>query len=571
MRHRGPSLRFAMAAVGMFFASMSFPGLASAQTADDLKNDHATPGDVLVYGMGYGAQRYSPLKHINKDNVSRLVPKWAFALTDNRGAEAFPVIKDGVIYTTVHNATVAVDAMSGRQLWRVSHEYPPETLRVVCCGVVNRGAAIYNGVIIRALMDNRIVALSAKDGKEIWETTSPEPATVKNGYSMTGAPLIADGVVIVGVAGAEFGHRGFIEGYDAATGKHLWRHYNVPAKGEKGAETWPEEALASAGGSSWVTGTYDPELNLVFWGTGNPSPWNARMRPGDNLYTNSIVALRPKTGERVWHYQATPADPFDYDGVHQPVIGNVAVNGKPQKVLMQANRNGFFYVLDPANGKLLAANAFGKVNWADGVDLATGRPRVTEVFRQAHEGKQVTVWPSVSGLTNWMHMSYNPEKNLAFVNTLNIGMTYEAPPIKILAPGAPSGSGSVKRTNIFEDPNVRGYLKAIDPMTGRSKWETPYKSPNYSSVLSTAGGLVFTGVMTGEFEALDADTGQRLWSFQTSSGVIGQPVTWEQGGKQYVTVMSGIGGVYALRSGDPNLANVPAGASLWTFELYQGK
>ncbi len=539
-----------------------------AQSFEDLKNDHRTTGDVLVYGMGYAGQRYSPLTRINKGNVKKLVPMWSLSLTDNNGAQAFPVIKDGIIYTTVHNATVAVDALTGKQIWRTAHEYPPETLRVVCCGIVNRGVAMYNGKIIRSLLDNYIIALDPKTGKEVWKTKSPAPVSVENGYAMTGAPLVANGVVIVGVAGAEYGHRGFIEGYDPETGQHLWRTYLVPAKGEPGADTWAGESAVTGGGSSWVTGSYDPELDLVYWGTGNPSPWNPRGRLGDNLYTNSIVAIRPKTGERVWHYQNTPGDPFDYDGVNTPVVATIKVEGKPRKVLMQANRSGFLYVLDASDGKLLAANTFGKVNWADFINMQTGRPQVNDVFKGALEGKTVTVWPSVSGVTNWQHKSFSPKTGMLYINTIHIGMTYTAGPPPVLKPGQPSGPGTVKRTVVLDDPNVRGFLKAVDPMTGKSKWEKPYKSPNYSSTLVTASNLVFTGVMTGEFQALDADNGKVMWSFQTPSGIVGQPVTWERNGKQYVTVMSGIGGVYAMRSGDPNLVNVPTGASLWTFGLF---
>jgi alcohol dehydrogenase (cytochrome c) len=562
-----PSQAALLTATVIFATAIGAVG-AWSQTADDLKNDHLTPGDVLVYGMGYAGQRYSPLTQINKENVGKLVPVWGYSITDNRGAEGFPIVKDGVIYTTAHNATVAVDALTGRQIWRANHEYLPETLRVVCCGIVNRGAAIYNGKVIRALLDNHIVALDAATGKEVWKAKSPEPTAVENGYAMTGAPLVVNGVVVVGVAGAEFSHRGFLEGYDAETGKHLWRLYTIPAKGEPGSETWEGESYLTGGGSSWVTGTYDPELDLVYWGIGNPSPWNPRARAGDNLFTNAVFAVRPKTGERAWYFQTSPADPFDYDGVHTPVIATIDVAGKPRKVVIQANRNGFLYVLDAKDGKLLAANAFGKLNWADGVDMTTGRPKYNQVYHDALAGKKVTVWPSVSGVTNWQHMSFSPRTGLLYINTLHVGMTYEAPEPPKLVPGRPSGTPSVRRTTVVDDPNIRGYLKAVDPMTGKSKWETPYKSPNYSSTLVTASNIVFTGVMTGEFQALDADTGKVLWSFQTPSGIIGQPVTWERNGKQYVTVLSGIGGVYALRSGDPNLANVPAGASLWTFALF---
>jgi alcohol dehydrogenase (cytochrome c) len=547
--------------------TVGLTGGALAQSLDDLKNDQNTPADVLVYGMGYSGERYSPLTQINKENVHKLVPKWSYSLSDNRGAEGFPLVKDGVIYVTRHDATIAVDALTGRQIWRVTHEYPPETLRVVCCGIVNRGAAIYNGKIIRALLDNTIIALDAKTGKEIWKVKSPDPATIKNGYAMTGAPLVANGVLIVGVAGAEYSHRGFLEGYDADTGKHLWRLYTVPAKGEPGSDTWEGDSSLTGGGSSWVTGTYDPELDLVYWGIGNPAPWNPRARKGDNLFTNSIFAVRPKTGERVWYFQMSPHDPFDFDAVQTPVLATINVEGQQRKVVMQANRNGFLYVLDAKNGELLAANAFGKVNWADGVDMKTGRPKFTPVYYGALKGDKVTVWPSISGVTNWQHMSFSPKTGMLYINTLHVGMTYQAPNPPKLVPGKPSGPGTVKRTTVVDDPNVRGFLKAIDPMSGKVKWATPYKSPNYSSTMVTASNLVFTGVMTGEFQALDADTGKILWSFQTSSGIVGQPITWERDGKQYVTVMSGIGGVYALRAGDPNLANVPAGASLWTFGL----
>jgi len=546
----------------------SVPLAALAQTADDLKNDEKTPDNVLVYGMGYSGNRYSPLTQINKDNVGKLTPVWSYSLADLQGGEAFPIVDNGVIYVTTHDSTAAVDAMTGKQVWRVKHEYPPETLRVVCCGIVNRGAAIYDGMIIRSLMDDRVVALDAKTGKQVWETKSPDPATHANGYAMTGAPLIVKGIVIVGVAGAEFSHRGFIEGYDAKTGKHLWRTYTVPAKGEPGSETWEGDSLLTGGGSSWVTGTYDPDLNLVYWGVGNPAPWNPRARKGDNLYTNSVWALRPETGERVWYYQATPNDPFDYDAVQTPINATISIGGTPHKVVIQANRNGFLYVLDAKDGKLLAANKFGKVNWASSVDLETGRPVVTDVFKGALAGETVTVWPSVSGVTNWQHLSFSQKNGLLYVNTLNVGMTYQAPEPPKLTPGAPSGVPSVKRTVVTDDPNVRGYLKAVDPVTGKSKWEVPYRSPNYSSTMVTASDVVFTGVMTGEFQALDADTGKVLWSFQTPSGIVGQPVTWEKNGKQYVTVLSGIGGVYALRGGDPNLDNLPTGVTLWTFALF---
>jgi alcohol dehydrogenase (cytochrome c) len=553
----------------LFAALMSaaLPVLALAQSADDLKNDEKTPGDVLTYGMGYSAQRYSPLTQINRDTVKRLVPAWSYSMADNRGLEAQALVRDGVIYLTDHEKTVAVDALSGKEIWKNVIEYPPETTRVVCCGIVNRGAAMFDGRLYRTTLDANVIALDAQTGKEVWRTKSSDP---KDGYSMTVAPMVANGVVITGVSGSEYGHRGYLEGLDAQTGKQLWRTYTVPGPGEKGYETWPGDSASHGGGSTWVTGSYDPEQDLVFWGTGNPAPWNPLNRKGDNLYTNSVLALRPKTGEVAWYYQTSPNDPFDYDGVNEWIIGDLNIAGTPRKVIMQANRNGFLYVLDRTTGKLLAANNFVKVTWADRIDMATGRPVWSEDTKTIIEkGGKVRVYPAVSGGKNWAPMSFNPTTGLLYVNTLDFGMDYETLPaeqVAALKPGQPHYG--VKFPAAY-DPDKRGHLRAIDPLTGKAKWEIPFKSPNISGTLVTAGGLVFTGQLTGEFMAVDSDTGKLVWQFQTPSGVVGQPITWEKDGKQYLTVTSGIGGVYALKSGDPRLATVPAGGTLWTFKLFE--
>ncbi len=541
---------------------------ALAQTDEDLRNAGKNQAEILTYGMSYSQQRFSPLNQINRQTVKRLVPAWSYSMASNHGEESQVLIKDGVMYVTSHDKTVAVDAVTGKEIWKTLIEYAPETTRVVCCGIVNRGAAIYQGMLFRTTLDAHVVALDMKTGKEVWNVKSAE---TKDGFAMTGAPLIANGVLINGMAGAEFGSRGYLEGHDPATGKQLWRHYTIPRPGEPGAETWPDNAAVASGGSTWTTGSYDPELDLVFWGIGNPAPWNPLLRKGDNLYTNSIVALRPKTGEFVWHYQMSPNDPFDHDGVNALVQADITVAGTTRKVVMQAGRNGFFYVLDRATGKLIAANNYVKVTWADGIDLETGRPVWTEPTKQIINGPvKITTYPNVSGGSNWFPMSYSPLTGLAYVNTINIGMTYEPEPIETiqnLKPGQPHYG--VKRQNLFPDPEPRGYLKAIDPLTGKSKWETGFKSPNWAGTLVTAGGLLFTGTLIGEFIAVDVDTGRIVWQFQTPSGIIGQPVTWERNGKQYVTVTSGIGGVYALKTPDPNLTHVPAGGSLWTFKLFE--
>jgi alcohol dehydrogenase (cytochrome c) len=541
---------------------------ALAQTDEDLRNAGKNQAEILTYGMSYSQQRFSPLNQINRQTVKRLVPAWSYSMASNHGEESQVLIRDGVMYVTSHDKTVAVDAVTGKEIWKTLIEYAPETTRVVCCGIVNRGAAIYQGMLFRTTLDAHVVALDMKTGKEVWNVKSAE---TKDGFAMTGAPLIANGVLINGMAGAEFGSRGYLEGHDPATGKQLWRHYTIPRPGEPGADTWPDNAAVASGGSTWTTGSYDPELDLVFWGIGNPAPWNPLLRKGDNLYTNSIVALRPKTGEFVWHYQMSPNDPFDHDGVNALVQADITVAGTTRKVVMQAGRNGFFYVLDRATGKLIAANNYVKVTWADGIDLETGRPVRTEPTKQIINGPvKITTYPNISGGSNWFPMSYSPLTGLAYVNTINIGMTYEPEPIETiqnLKPGQPHYG--VKRQNLFPDPEPRGYLKAIDPLTGKSKWETGFKSPNWAGTLVTAGGLLFTGTLIGEFIAVDVDTGRIVWQFQTPSGIIGQPVTWERNGKQYVTVTSGIGGVYALKTPDPNLTHVPAGGSLWTFKLFE--
>ncbi|MFP1633338.1 PQQ-dependent dehydrogenase, methanol/ethanol family [Zhengella sp. ZM62] len=532
---------------------------AFAQSAEDLKMDASTPGDILTYGMGHGQQRYSPLDQINRDTVKRLVPVWNYSLNDARGQETFPLVMDGVMYVTSHNATAAIDARTGKQIWKTMVEYPAETPRVACCGIVNRGAAIYEGKLFRTTLNANVVALDAKTGEELWSTNSID---FKTGYSMTVAPLVADGVVIVGVSGGEYGIRGYIEGYDPNSGERLWRTYTIPEPGQPGSETWPSDSDAwkNGGGPAWLTGTYDPELNTVYWGVGNAGPWNAGVRPGDNLYTGSMLALDPKTGAIKWHYQFTPNDPFDYDGTNELVMADM--DGK--KVVMQANRNGFFYVIDRTNGKLVAANKFiDRVDWADSIDLETGKPVETEVAVKARSGEQVQFWPSAFGGKNWSPMSYNPEMQTAFANTLNIGMNYKA-----VEPQYRAGVFYFGADFSWAWPEGdRGYLRAIDPMTGQTKWKDGTAIPRMAGVLSTGGGLVFTGQMTGEFEAFNAENGEKLWQFQTGSGIVGQPVTWEMDGAQYITVASGVGAVYALFSGDERLASVPAGGSIWTFRL----
>jgi alcohol dehydrogenase (cytochrome c) len=535
---------------------------AYAQTADELAKGATDTSNVLNYGMGYNLQRFSPLTQITKDNVKNLVPVWNYSFADDRSEESQPIIYQGVLYVTTHNATMAIDAKTGKQIWKTTLKYPDETPRIVCCGIINRGAALFDGKLFRTTLDANVIALDAKTGKELWRQKA---ADIKEGYSMTVAPLVADGVVLTGISGAEFGTRGFIDGWDPATGKHLWRTHTVPSPDEPGGDTWKGDTWKLGGGSTWITGSYDPDLNTVYWGVGNPGPFNAAVRPGDNLFTCSVLALEPKSGKIKWHYQFSPNNPFDYDSVAEMVLADLTVEGKPTKVLMDANRNGFFYVLDRTNGKLLAANPYVKVNWASGIDMKTGRPIETDVSKDAREGKKVTVYPSILGGKNWEPMSFNPQTGFAYANTLVFGGHYKTEPATYKAGEWYLG---MDLTDLWEwGDGPRGQLKAIDPLTGKTKWEQPSDIPRFSGVLSTAGGVVFSGQLTGEFEAFDADSGKKLWQFQTGSGIEGQPVTWQQDGVQYVAVASGYGGVYSLFSGDERLANVPAGGSLWVFAV----
>jgi alcohol dehydrogenase (cytochrome c) len=541
---------------------------ASGQTLDDLKKDGngGSTDNILTYGMGYHQQRYSPLKQINRQTVKRLVPVWNLSLDNNWGEQAQPIVYNGVMYVTNAKATVAIDVATGKQIWKQTLDWPPETPRVVCCGVSNKGAAIYNGKVFRTTLDAHVIAYDAKDGKELWKSKAAE---WKEGYSLTVAPLIADGVLVTGISGAEFGIRGFIDGWDPETGKHLWRRYTIPARGEKGNETWPQDnnAWEIGGGSSWITGSYDPELDLMYWGIGNPAPWASQSRDGDNLYTSSVLAMRPATGEIVWYYQFTPNDAYDYDACWELINADIDDGGQKRKVIMQLNRNGFLYVIDRTNGKLLAANAFEKVNWASHVDKETGRPVETDIAKSIRAGKATEHWPSTRGGKNWQHAAFNPETGLLYANTFHEGRMYKHLEIKPHVVG--------QRYQFIENlPLPRaadqpvGHMEAIDPLTAQKKWRTPLMDFQiWSAMLATGSRLLFTGKETGEFIAVDADTGEIVWQFQTGSGINAIPVTYTHQGRQYVTVLSGIGGLYWNIAREQLKDKVPQGGSVWTFAL----
>ena len=536
---------------------------AHAQTQTELNNDGKNADNVLTYGMGYHQNRYSPLREINKRTVKRLVPAWSVSLGSNYGEQGQPLVYNGVMYVSDAEFTVAIDIGTGKQLWRTPVGFDSATARVVCCGISNKGPAIYNGKVFRGTLDAHLVALDAQTGKQVWKQKIAE---WQEGFSITGAPLVANGVLITGISGAEFGVRGFLDAYDPDTGKHLWRRYTVPAPGEPGSETWPDdESWKRGGGSTWVTGSYDPQLDLVYWGTGNAGPWDPRGRPGDNLYTASVIAIKPKTGEVAWHYQLVPNEMFDLDAVWEWIIADLRVNGENRKVVMHLSRGGFLYVLDRTNGKLIAASPFEKINWATQVDMKTGRPVESEVSQQIRAGQQIELWPGQWGAKNWAHAAFNPETGLLYANTMHHSRLVRFVPVDYKPGQRYVGLENLPVPNRPVEPIA--HVDAIDPLTGKQKWRTPIMDiPHYSAMLATAGGLLFTGKETGEFIAIDSDTGKTLWQFQTSSGINAQPITYTYKGKQYVSVQVGLGGVNVARMG-AQLANVPRGGSVWTFAL----
>jgi alcohol dehydrogenase (cytochrome c) len=386
----------------------------AAQTTEELLNVSKNTENVATQGMGYDLKNHSALTQINISNVKRLVPIWSMSLMNDQGELAQPTVYNGVMYAINGNWTFAIDVATGRQIWRTPAESVPEAAAHACCGAVNRGAAtIYNGKLFRVTLDAHVVALDMKTGVQVWKQKF---ADFKEGYTATSAPLIANGVLITGMAGGDYTTRGFLNGWDPDTGKHLWRLYTIPAPGEPGSETWPKDSdsYKYGGAATWRTGAYDPELDLVYWGTGNAEPWDPRPRGGlDSLYASSLLAIRPKTGELVWHYQYTPNDV--YDVTDEPVLADIMLDGQERKVLFQVNKNGFMYTLDRINGKLIAAHPFTRVNWATHIDLETGRPVLTDLGDRFARGEEVSIYPQRG--VNAVPVAYNPNTGLIYASS----------------------------------------------------------------------------------------------------------------------------------------------------------
>ena len=534
-----------MCCVGLLSAGSLVVG--AQVTTDRLLRAADEPRNWLTYSGNYAGHRYSPLRQITPANVGNLETKWIFQNQVFGSWESSPIVLDGVMYLTQRpNDVAAIDARTGRIFW--IYKYAGASDYKVCCGANNRGLAMLGHTLFMGTLDAHLVAIDARNGRPLWNTTVAE---FSHGYSLSHAPLVVKDKVIVGVGGGEYGIRGFIAAYDAATGKEMWRFHTVPAPGEPASDTWSGDAWKNGGGSIWVTGTYDPALNLTYWGTGNPGPdFNPAQRPGDNLYTNSVVALDADTGRLKWHFQFTPGDRYDWDATQVPVLVDAPWRGSPARLLMLANRNGFFYVLDRVTGRFLLGKPFVKQNWASGLD-ENGRPI------QTPQPPGATTWPSQQGGTNWYSPSYSPRTGLFYIPAWeNFGGVYRSQQSDY-KPGANFMGGTFRGTPPVPDapvpPNIRrgpinnwtdaaahGSVIAIDPATGDRKWTFPMYDLTDAGILTTASDLLFTGGREGYFQALDARTGRLLWKANLGSTQIqSAPITYQVDGRQFVSVVAG--------------------------------
>ncbi len=572
--------------------SLATSGMALAKggvTEADIAGDDANTSQVVTNGMGRHLQRFSPLDQINKDNVADMVPAWAFSFggEKQRGQEAQPLIYDGVMYVTgSYSRLYAIDLKTGEEIWQYDARLPEGILP--CCDVVNRGAAIYGDKIYFGTLDARIVALDLKSGKVVWKK---KIADYKAGYSYTAAPLIVKGLIITGNSGGEFGIVGEVQARDAETGEMVWTRPVI--EGHMGTlngkestmtgtlnATWPGDMWKTGGGATWLGGSYDAETDTIVFGAGNPAPWNSHLRAagepsegnkGDNLYAASRIGMDPATGEIKWHYQTTPREGWDYDGVNE-VVAYEGSDG--EKRWATADRNGFFYVLNREDGKFVSATPFVKdISWATGID-DEGRPEFVEDNRPGNpasaadgkKGETIFAVPSFLGGKNWMPMAFSQNTKMFYVPSNEWGMDIWNEPITYKKGAAYLGAGFTIKP-LFEDHI--GSLKAIDPVSGDIKWEYKNAAPLWSGVMTTAGGLVFLGTPEGHFKALDDETGEVLWQFQTGSGIVGQPVTWDMDGNQYIAVASGWGGAVPLWGGEvaKQVKYLNQGGSVWVFKL----
>jgi alcohol dehydrogenase (cytochrome c) len=537
----------------LFLLSL-YPGVLVAQVSyERLTHAARESQNWLMYSGTYMSQRYSALDQITPANVKGLEQKWVFQAESLQKFETTPLVLDGIMYLTQPpNDVVALDARTGRIFW--IYQYKPAPDSKPCCGAVNRGLAILGDTLFMATIDARLVAIDARNGKPLWNT---KVANHDAGYAMTLAPLVVKDKVVVGVAGGEYGVRGFLAAYDARTGREAWRFHTIPGPGEPGHETWPaDDSWKHGGGSIWLTGSFDPELNLTYWGIGNPGPdWNASQRMGDNLYSDSVVALDADSGKLKWHFQFTPHDPYDYDSVQIPILADASWDGKARKLMLWANRNGFFYALDRTNGEFLSGHPFVKVNWASGLD-DRGRP----VLTPQPEGKPT--YPGVQGGTNWYSPSYSPRTGLFYLSAwedyatifVSEGVDY-SPGQRYLGgrptspiPGSPNPGLRGAPINTWTEAAGHGSVMALDIRTGQKKWKFDMTDVTDAGILTTASDLLFTGGREGYFHALDARTGALLWKTSVGGQVAAAPITYRVDGKQFVAIAAGHAlFVYGLR------------------------
>jgi quinohemoprotein ethanol dehydrogenase len=556
------------------FVLAGLMGCARSHEVDDaaLRGADTDGANWLTYGRTYSEQRFSPLKQIDENTVGRLGLVWSYDLGTKRGLESTPLVKDGVLYaTSAWSVVYAMDARSGRLLWKYDPHVAKDHAKFVCCDVVNRGVAMYKDHVFVGALDGRLISLDAKNGAVTWEArTTPKDSA----YAITGAPRIANGLVLIGNAGSEYAVRGYVSAYDAESGKLVWRTYTVPGDPSRpfesdamraAAATWSGDWWkAGGGGSPWDTIVYDPELDLVYVGTGNGAPWYDRLRAkGDNLYIASIIALRASNGEQVWHYQTTPSDNWDYDATQPLMLANLTIDDRPRRVIMQANKNGFFYVLDRETGKFISARAFAEVNWASGID-SNGRPIENPEPRQLHDATIVA--PATEGGHNWHPISFNPATGLVYLNVLNATSIHAvAKDWKIDLNDQTTGADRAYHGPVSDEwrkTTASGRLVAWDPVKQAEAWHVDLPDPKSGGTLTTGGDLVFHGQANGKLVAYRATDGKKLWEFDAGVGIAAPAMTYSVDGTQYIAVLAGWGGPMVLNNRPLGRGNVGSGMLL---------
>jgi alcohol dehydrogenase (cytochrome c) len=566
MRRRliGKGLAYAGTAIAvlLYISYCGTPSVAAQEpTANRIEHADKEPQNWLTFFGNYQAWSYSPLNQITRENVKQLVPVWAFPTGGQNGLQAAPLVVDGVLYIENHqNHVFAVDAATGRPLWSYAYESSRPTSSASALGT--RGLAIGYGLVYMGTKDNHLVAIDAKSGKEVWNVQVPDANPC---CGITGAPLLVKDKVITGLVTGEWAHRGYLTAFDAKTGKMLWRFYTIPEPGEPGSETWPGDSWKIGGGSTWFTGSYDPELNLLYWGIGNPSSdFFGDRRKGSNLYTDSLVALDADTGKLKWYFQEIPHDLWDFDSNAEPVLIDVSQNGQRRKLVLHSNKGGYAYLLDRESGKLVKAFAFAEtVNWSGGLDK-DGKPMnpVTPA-----KGSDFVFCPGVIGARNFNHSAYSPRTGFWYSNNFEICSRVEPEELDVKEGDRYFGGTFTSQLSPGGKPNI----SAFDPLTGERKWTFATKYINASSLLSTAGDLIFAGDLEGYAFALDAKSGEKLWSFNTGAKIAAPPVSFSVNGRQYIAISTGGGSIVERSVSDlyPEAkGHLPADAStLFVFAL----